>query len=164
VSERGLRLTLEPSDSEVSRELQRAFAVDIASRYPGWNPDEGPSAAASELSPPGGVWVVAYLDGQPVGCGGVKAVDRELGEVRRVFIDSSARGRGIGRRLLAELETQARRLGYRRVRLNTGNRQPEALRLFLAAGYAEVADFNGYAFAHHWLEKDLGVPGTGGTA
>jgi GNAT superfamily N-acetyltransferase len=65
------------------------------------------------------------------------------------------RGRGVGRRLLEELEGHARRLGYRRVRLNTGDRQPEALRLFRSAGYLEVEDFNGYAFAHHWMEKEL---------
>jgi len=44
---------------------------------------------------------------------------------------------------------------YRRVRLNTGDRQPEALALSRAAGYVEVDDFNGYAFAHHWMEKEL---------
>jgi GNAT superfamily N-acetyltransferase len=155
VTDSVLRLTFEPADSDVSRELQRAFFADIASRYPGWDPDEGPSADPSELGPPGGAWVVAYLDGRPIGCGGLKAVDAEVGEIRRVFIDESARGCGIGRRLLEELEEHARRLGYRRVRLNTGDRQPEALGLFRAAGYVEVADINGYAFAHHWMEKEL---------
>ena len=139
----------------MSHELQRAFFADIASRYPGWDADEGPSADPAELGPPGGAWVVAYLDGRAVGCGGVKAVDDRTGEIRRVFIDSSVRGRGVGRRLLEGLEEQARRLGYRRVRLNTGDRQPEALGLFRSAGYLEVEDFNGYAFAHHWMEKEL---------
>jgi GNAT superfamily N-acetyltransferase len=148
-------LTREAADSDASRELQQAFFRDIAARYPGWDPDEGPSADPSELGPPGGAWFVAYLGDRPVGCGGLKAVDRELGEIRRVFVDDSARGHGIGRQLLEALEQHARRLGYRRVRLNTGNRQPEALALFRAAGYREVEDFNGYAFAHHWLEKAL---------
>jgi GNAT superfamily N-acetyltransferase len=139
----------------VSRALQQAFFRDIASRYQGWDPDGGPSADPAELSPPGGAWFVAYLDGRPVGCGGLKAVDAELGEIRRVFVDESARGHGIGRRLMEALERHATGLGYRRVRLNTGNRQPEALALFRAAGYADVEDFNGYAFAHHWLEKAL---------
>jgi GNAT superfamily N-acetyltransferase len=151
----GLRLTLEPADTDASRELQRAYFADIASRYLGWDPDVGPSADPSELGPPGGAWVVAYLDGRPVGCGGLKAVDAEMAEIRRVFLDRLARGRGIGRQLLQELEEHARRLGYQRVRLTTGDRQPEALGLFRAAGYVEVADFNGYHFARHWMEKEL---------
>ena len=155
VGDRGLRLMLESADAAVADELQRAYFADIAARYPGWGPDAGPSADPAELGPPGGAWVVAYLDGRPVGCGGVKAVDDQTGEIRRVFIDASVRGRGVGRRLLEDLEAHARRLGYRRVRLNTGDRQPEALALFRSAGYLEVDDFNGYAFAHYWMEKEL---------
>ena len=78
-----------------------------------------------------------------------------MAEVRRVFLDEPARGRGIGRRLLDELEQHPRRLGYTHARLTTGDRQPEALGLFLAAGYVEVEPFDGYAYAHHWMEKQL---------
>jgi GNAT superfamily N-acetyltransferase len=151
----GLKVAVESADSETSRELQRAFFAEIASRYPGFDPEEGPSAKPSELGSPGGVWMVAYVNGRAVGCGGLKAVDDEVAELRRVFLDKSARGLGIGRRLLQELEQYAHRLGYRRVRLTTGDRQPEALGLFRAAGYLEVEDFNGYAFARHWMEKEL---------
>lgn len=151
----GLTLALEPADSAASRALQRAFIADIASRYPGWDPGKSQSAAASDLGPPGGAWVVAYLDGRPVGCGGLKALGAETAEIRRVYLDPSARGRGIGRNLLQELELHARRLGYRRVRLTTGDRQPEALGLFQTAGYAEVTAFNDNLFTHHWMEKTL---------
>ena len=150
-----LTLTLERVDTDTTLELQRAFFADIASRYPEYDPDLGPSADPSELEPPGGAWVVAYLAGRPVGCGGLKAVDGETAEIRRVFLNQSARGRGIGRKLLQELEMHARRLGYQRLRLNTGDRQPEALALFQAAGYLEIPDFNGYVFARHWMEKTL---------
>ena len=150
-----LTLMLEGADTDTSRELQRAFFAEIVSRYPGWDPDRAPSADPSELGPPTGAWVVAYVDGRPVGCGGLKAVDSETAEIRRVFLDQSARGHGIARRLLQELEMRARRLGYQRVRLTTGNRQPEALGLFQAAGYLEIPDFNGDPFAHHWMEKNL---------
>ena len=151
----GVRLVLERADSDASRELQNSFFADIAARYPGWDPGEGPSADPSEFRAPDGAWVVSYLDARPLGCGGVKAVDDETAEIRRVFLQKEARGRGIGRQLLQELEEHARRLGYRRVRLNTGDRQPEALGLFRSAGYVEIADFNGYAFAHHWMQKEL---------
>jgi GNAT superfamily N-acetyltransferase len=151
----GLTLALERADTDTSRDLQLAFFAEIVSRYPGWDPDRAPSADPSELGPPTGAWVVAYVDERPVGCGGLKAVDNETAEIRRVFVDQSARGRGIARKLLQELEVHARRLGYQRVRLTTGNRQPEALRLFQAADYVEIADFNGDPFAHHWMEKNL---------
>ena len=150
-----LRLALEPADTATSGELQRAFFADIASRYPGWDPGRSQSADPFELGPPGGAWVVVYIDERPVGCGGLKALDSETAEIRRVFLDQSARGRGIGRRLLQELEIHARQLGYQRVRLTTGDRQPEALGLFQAAGYLEILAFNGNPFTRHWMEKTL---------
>ncbi len=155
MSDRGLTLALEPADTDASGELQRAFFAEIVSRYPGWDPDLSPSADPSELGPPTGAWVVAYVDGRPVGCGGLKAVDTETAEIRRVFLDESARGRGLAGKLMQELEMHARRLGYERVRLTTGNRQPEALGLFRASGYLEIPAFNRDPFAHHWMEKNL---------
>lgn len=154
-SDGGLTLTLEPADSDASRDLQGAFFADIASRYPGWDPGKSQSAAASDLGPPRGAWVVAYIDGRPVGCGGLTALDGETAEIRRVYLDQSARGRGIGRTLLQELELHARRLGYRRVRLTTGDRQPEALGLFQTAGYVEIPAFNDNLFTRYWMEKPL---------
>jgi len=106
-----LILAVEQADSRVSRSLQKAFFAEIASRYPGWEPGSSSSAEPSDLAPPIGTWLVAYLDGSPIGCGGVKGVDRETAEIRRIFLDVSARGRGIGHALLTELEMHARRLG-----------------------------------------------------
>ena len=151
----GLTLTLEPADTTTSGELQRAFFAEIAARYPGWDPSQSQGADPFELGPPGGAWVVVYIDGRPVGCGGLKALDSETAEIRRVFLDQSARGRGIGRRLLQELESRARQLGYERLRLTTGDRQPEALGLFQAAGYLDIPAFNGNHFTRHWMEKTL---------
>jgi GNAT superfamily N-acetyltransferase len=154
-SEPGLTLAVEPADTETSRELQQRFFAEIASRYPGWTPDRSPTADPADLGPPRGAWVVAYLDGRAVGCAGLKAVDDETAEIRRVFLNGSVRGRGIGRQLLREVEAHARRLGYRRARLTTGNRQPEALALFRAAGYRDVPAFNSDPFASYWMEKSL---------
>ena len=148
-------LALELADSEASRGLQDAFFADIAARYPGWDPGHAGSADPSELAPPTGAWVVAYRGGRPVGCGGLKGLDGKTAEIRRVFLDESARGLGIGRALLVELELHARRLGYERVRLTTGDRQAEALGLFQSAGYLEIPAFNGNVFTRHWMEKIL---------
>lgn len=151
----GVSLRIEPADSAASVALQHAFFKDIATRYPGWVPASSQSVEVSELAPPGGVWLVAYLDERAVGCGGLQALEPETAEVRRIFLDPSVRGRGIGRSLLAELEAHARRIGYRRVRLTTGDDQPEALGLFVSAGYQEISPFTDVAFTRHWMEKAL---------
>ena len=150
-----LTLTVEPADSNVSVRLQSAFFADIASRYPGWTPASSQGVEPSELAPPSGVWIVARLGGVPVGCGGLQALDTVTAEVRRIFLEPSARGRGIGRAILAELESRARELAYERVRLTTGSAQPEALRLFRLAGYREIAPSTDGVFTSYWMEKNL---------
>lgn len=155
VGDAELAFAVEAADSPTSLDLQQLFFAEIAARYPGWEPSRSASAEPSDLAPPTGTWIVAYLAGRPVGCGGLKGVDRETAEIRRIFLDASARGRGIGHALLTELETHAGRLGYRRVRLTTGDRQPEALRLFRSAGYLEIAPFSRSDFTRHWMEKPL---------
>lgn len=118
-----VQVMVERADAEVSLELQQAFFADIASRYPGWEPASSQPVKPSDLAPPDGIWLVAYRDGHAIGCGGLQRFDGETGEVRRIFLDPTERGRGAGRRLLVELEEHARRFGYKRVRLTTGKRR-----------------------------------------
>jgi GNAT superfamily N-acetyltransferase len=146
---------VEPADSAASLAMQQAFFAEIARRYAGWTPGSSQALDPSELAPPAGVWLVAYVDETPVGCGGLQALDQETAEIRRIYLAEKARGQGIGRKLLMELERRARDLGYKRVRLTTGDRQPEALGLFQAAGYEEIAPFTDGAFTTHWMEKPL---------
>lgn len=150
-----LTLAAEPPDSAASIALQEAFFADVASRYPGWEPAGSQGVEPRALAPPTGIWLVAYLDDRPVGCGGLQALDSRTAEIRRIFATEPARGRGVGRALLDELETHARRLGYERTRLTTGDGQPEALRLFQSAGYAEIHPFTDGAFTTRWMEKQL---------
>ena len=150
-----VQVTVERADAEVSLGLEQAFFADIAARYPGWEPASSQPVDPSDLAPPDGIWLVAYRDGHQIGCGGLQRFDVETGEVRRIFLDQAERGRGTGRRLLVELEGHARRLGYKRVRLTTGDGQPEALRMFQSAGYREIPPFTDGAFTRHWMEKTL---------
>jgi GNAT superfamily N-acetyltransferase len=152
---RGVRVTIEPADGEVSHVLQQAFFADIASRYPGWEPGSSQPVEPSDLAPPDGIWLVAYRNERAIGCGGLQRLEAETAEVRRIFLDKTERGRGIGRRLLVELEEHARDLGYARIRLTTGDGQPEALRMFQSAGYREIAPFTDGLFTRHWMEKAL---------
>jgi GNAT superfamily N-acetyltransferase len=145
----------EPLDGAAASDLLAAFAAEIASLYPGWHPGVGPTADPAEFVPPSGAFVVAYADGRPVGCGGVKRIDERHGEIKRLYVAPGARKSGIARLILGALEQRARESGYAAVRLDTGARQPEALALFRSAGYGDIADYNGNAFASHWLEKSL---------
>lgn len=110
---------------------------------------------AGVLGPPHGVFVVARLHGDPVGCGGVHLHGDEPPYIKRMWVAKSARGLGLGRRLLAELEGHARRSGARTLRLETNEELREAISLYRSAGYAEVPAFNDEHYAHHWFEKRL---------
>jgi GNAT superfamily N-acetyltransferase len=136
-----MTLTVEPANSAKLRAMQNAFFADIAARYPGWQPASSQAVNSNELAPPNGVWLIACLDGRAIGCGGLQRLNADTAEVRRIFVDGLARGRGIGRALLNELESHGQRIGYQRLRLTTGDQQPEALRLFESAGYIEIPPF-----------------------
>lgn len=93
----------------------------------------------AEFVPPAGQFVVARLDGRSVGCGGIRPYEGLTAEIKRMYVDPSARRRGIGRMILSRLEEAARELGYRAARLETGLMQPEAIALYDSAGYERIA-------------------------
>jgi DNA-binding MarR family transcriptional regulator/GNAT superfamily N-acetyltransferase len=113
------------------------------------------AAKPHELRPPAGLLLVAYLHSEPVGCGAVKHHADAPSEIKRMWVAETARGLGIGRRLLAELEASAARSGATRARLETNRKLTEAIGLYRSAGYVEVAAFNDEPFADHWFEKRL---------
>lgn len=115
----------------------------------------GISATAAEMSPPRGGFVVARDSGRPVGCGGFKRIGEGVCEIKRMYLRPASRGTGLGRELLAAIEAEARRAGFTLARLDTGDRQPAAERLYLRAGYREIDDYNGNEVARHWYEKEL---------
>ncbi|MDQ3384723.1 MAG: GNAT family N-acetyltransferase [Actinomycetota bacterium] len=100
-------------------------------------PFDGPAAIplVAGVAPPHGAFLVAYLDGTAVGCGGVGRHDDGVAEIKRLWVDPAARGRGVARALVVQLEEEALRLGYEAVVLETGLRQPEAIRLYESLGY-----------------------------
>lgn len=129
-------------------ELDRRFDV-------GFDPAISISADADELRPPAGLLLLATLRSEPVGCGALKFHDGAPTELKRMWVADSARGLGIGRRLLAELEREAARNGGRVVRLETNGSLTEAIALYRSSGYVEVEPFNDEPYAHHWFEKRL---------
>jgi DNA-binding MarR family transcriptional regulator/GNAT superfamily N-acetyltransferase len=135
----------------------RAYVAELNRRAPdrGFDPTKGSTAEPYEVRPPLGAFVVAYLRGEPIGCGGVKHHPGDVTDIKRMWIAESARGLGLGRRLLAHLEGLARERGSREVRLETGDVLTEAIALYRSAGYVEVAPFNDEPFADRWFAKKL---------
>jgi DNA-binding MarR family transcriptional regulator len=139
-----------------ARQCFRAYFAELDSRSEsGFDPDAGISAEPHELTPPAGCLLVAYLHSEPLGCGAVKHHADAPSEIKRMWVSASARGLGIGRRLLAELEARAVESGASMTRLETNRTLVEAIALYRSAGYREVPAFNDEPFADHWFEKDL---------
>jgi DNA-binding MarR family transcriptional regulator/ribosomal protein S18 acetylase RimI-like enzyme len=133
---------------EYFAELDRRFEA-------GFDPARSNTADEEELRPPAGLLVIASLRGDPVGCAALRFHHDEPAEIKRMWVDESARGLGIGRRLLAEIETRAAEHGARVIRLETNKTLAEAISLYRSTGYAEVPRFSDEAYAHHWFEKQL---------
>jgi DNA-binding MarR family transcriptional regulator/GNAT superfamily N-acetyltransferase len=112
----------------------------------------------AELAPPTGVLLVARLHGAPVGCGALRFHHDKPTEIKRMWVAPEVRGRGVGRRLLTELERRALEHGDRRVRLETNRSLTEAISMYRTAGYREVPAFNDERYGDHWFEKRLRAP------
>jgi DNA-binding MarR family transcriptional regulator/GNAT superfamily N-acetyltransferase len=137
----------------------REYIVELGERFEtGFDPAVSIPAELHELRPPAGLFLVATLRSEPIGCGALKFHGHEPAELKRMWVAESARGLGIGRRLLNELESRAAAAGVGVVRLETNKALTEAISLYRSAGYREVDAFNDEPYAHHWFEKQL-VPG-----
>lgn len=88
--------------------------------------------------------VVAFIDGEPVGCGALRPFDNASVEVKRMFVPLNERGRGIAKQVLNDLEAWAVELGYKRCILETGLKQPEAIALYTKAGYTSIPNYGQY--------------------
>jgi DNA-binding MarR family transcriptional regulator/GNAT superfamily N-acetyltransferase len=113
------------------------------------------STEPHELMLPAGLIVVAWVHGDPVGCGVLKLHGRAPAELKRMWVSPDVRGLGLGRRLLRELEDLARDHGATAAHLETNRALTEAIALYRASGYEEVEAFNDEPHAHHWFAKPL---------
>ncbi len=146
-------------DGADARSCVRAYFAELDRRSEsGFDATAGISAEPHEVTPPAGLFLVAYLRGEPVGCGAVKHHPGEASEIKRMWVAEPARGLGIARRLLAELEKEAVASGAGTAHLETNETLVEAIALYRSAGYVEVPAFNEEPFAHHWFEKRLPLP------
>jgi putative acetyltransferase len=88
--------------------------------------------------------LVAYLDDKPVGCGAIKMYEQDVMEVKRMYVLPDQRGKGIAALILAELETWAKELQYKQCILETGLKQPEAIKLYQKCGYTQIPNYGQY--------------------
>ena len=147
----------DPRHPDARRAVQ-AYIAELSQRFEdGFDPARGISATDEEVSPPAGLFLLATLYAEPVGCGVLKFGQDAPAHIKRMWVARSVRGLGLGRRLLGELEAQAAARGVRTVRLETHRALSEAFSLYRTAGYREVARFNDEPYAHHWFSKTIGT-------
>jgi GNAT superfamily N-acetyltransferase len=146
----------EPATSPAAQSCLRQYYRELQDRFEeGFDPAKSVLHSLDEFAPPRGCFLVLRFAGEPVGCGGLTPVGDDAAYLKRMWIAPSARGAGLGRRLLAALEEKARALGYRTVKLETNRALDEAQQLYRSSGYMEVEPFNDEFYAHHWFEKAL---------
>jgi GNAT superfamily N-acetyltransferase len=147
--------TVDPEHADAQYCLAQYVAELNSRSRRGFDPSVGATALPHEVRPPAGEFFVAYLYGDPVGCGAVKHHPDQPAEIKRMWIAPRARGLGLGRRLLERLEECAMAHGARIAHIETSAVLAEALSLYRSAGWVEVPAFNEEPFADHWLEKAL---------
>ena len=137
--------------------LEEAMREEVGVMYAGLDlrAPEMPKAGPDELNPPNGSFLVGYEEGVAICCGGLKRLDAEACELKRMYVIPQARGRGVARILLGALEDRARELGYGIARLDTGPKQLGAQHLYESAGYVAIPNFNGNPIATFFGEKRL---------
>ena len=148
-----ITIDAEPADSADAHACLNAYFDELDRRFEGGF--QRGSGGADDLPLPPGCFLVARLNGRPVGCGMLKALDTGTGEIKRMWVAPEARGLGLSRRLLGELESRATTAGMTRIVLDTNRVLSEAQALYLKAGYRYIERYNDNPYAHLWFEKRL---------
>jgi DNA-binding MarR family transcriptional regulator/GNAT superfamily N-acetyltransferase len=147
---------VESPSSRAGRWCLEQYYAELRDRFDaGFDPDTSSLPDAGEMAHPTGLFLIARLRGEPVGCGGVILHGPAPAEIKRMWVAPEVRGLGLGRRLLSELERLAGESGAPATRLDTNRNLTEAISMYRSSGYEEIPDFNGEPYAHHWFEKQL---------
>jgi DNA-binding MarR family transcriptional regulator/GNAT superfamily N-acetyltransferase len=152
----GVRIDRVDPTAAAARWCVQQYFSELASRFAeGFDPAQSIPTVDAELRPPLGAILVASVDGEAVACGAVKLIGPRVGSLKRMWVADSARGVGLGKRMLEALESEARELGVTTLRLETNRALTEAISLYRRSGYVEVAPFNADPYADYWFEKQL---------
>ena len=146
----------EPADGPAAQALWAEYMALISARLEVQVGDrEDIFATPDAFSGPGSAWLVAYEGDRAVGCGGLRQLAPEVGEIKRMFVTASARGQGLGRRLLTTLEARSAAAGHHRIRLITTDVLREARALYEDAGYRIIETPREGDRQDYVLEKEL---------
>ena len=134
--------------AELNREVDGIYPEEGANHY---------RLDPAEVSPGRGGCFVLWIGDEPVGCGALRMLDADTGELKRMFVRPAWRGRGLSRRMLRHLEAEARRCGARRLVLETGTRLAASVALYESEGFREIGRFGEYAHSplSHCMAKTL---------
>ncbi len=146
-----------PAGSVSARWAMTQYFEELVARIAGgFDPGHALEEAAAQYDPPNGVFVLAEVDEDIVGCGALTFLDDDTAEIKRMWISPGSRGLGLGKRLLARLEDEARRTGRTRVVLDTNASLTEAIAMYLSSGYVVIERYNDNPYAECWFRKELG--------
>ncbi len=147
----------EATTSDAAKELILALNAELLGRYPEDGTANHFRLDADEVVHGRGAFLVAYAGDKPLACAAIRLLDADTAEIKRMYVEPSVRGLGLGRRLLGALEAEARVLGVKQIVLETGPRQPEAIALYSRAGFSEIAAFGEYVSSplSVFMGKDL---------
>ncbi|MCH6163183.1 bifunctional helix-turn-helix transcriptional regulator/GNAT family N-acetyltransferase [Streptomyces marispadix] len=149
-------------DHPDAQKCLRSYFTELQERFEtGFDPARSLLPDAGELRPPHGLFLVARLQGEPVGCAGLKLPPGAPAEIKRMWVAPRARRLGLGRRFLGELEARAAGEGRDVLRLDTNRTLGAAIGLYRTYGFQEVPAFNDEPYAHHWFEKRVSGPARG---
>lgn len=151
-----ITITEEPASTAEARQCLAQYFDELAKRFEeGFDPHTWNTTTDNEFTPPRGSFVIARLDGSPIGCGALRMIDITTAEVKRMWVAPSARGLGVASRLLRKLEAIATDFGAETVCLDTNRSLKEAQSLYRREGYTGIARFNDNPYADFWFEKRL---------
>lgn len=145
-----------PPDGDAARFAMRRYFDELDRRFPaGFDPGDALDDGATAFAPPGGRFVVAFGDGEPIACGGIQEIETSTGEIKRMWVHPDWRGAGLGRRMLDRLEHEAASLGLGRIILDTNETLVEAIAMYEGAGYQAIGRYNDNPYAGRWFAKTL---------
>jgi ribosomal protein S18 acetylase RimI-like enzyme len=150
-----LRFVLSDPEDRPASELLAAMRTELIGAYDNASRLDNPPLLPAELRAPDGAYFVGYEGLEAVAGGGLRRLDNDVAEIKRMYVRPEARARGVAAALLRTLEEAAAAMGYARTRLDTGPKQITAQRLYRGAGYTEIAPYNDNPFACFWGEKRL---------
>lgn len=144
-----IEIRAESMDSSSSRTLISALDAELSERYFDAGTEEHFRLQPEQVLPGHGMFLVAYVGGQPRACGAIRLIDAHTAEIKRMYVDASVRSQGVGRRVLDSLETEARTLGANAIVLETGPRQPEAIAMYSGAGFSTITAYGNHVSSPH---------------